>query len=157
MKNLLVLFVLGLFIVACGGNTDQSDNSAATDQPVEEAAPVDDGKGIGEIKSVTLNNPLDPDMVKRGKAIYEMKCAACHKLTAMRVVGPGWLGLTEKRKPEWIMNMTTNVDVMLEKDPEARELLKQCLVRMPNQNVSIGDARDILEFMFAIDGQEVGS
>ena len=34
------------------------------------------------------------------------------------------------------MNMITNVDMMLEKDPEAQKLLEQCLVRMPNQNVS---------------------
>ena len=44
------------------------------------------------------------------------------------------------------MNMITNVDVMLEKDPEAQKLLQLCSTRMPNQNVSIGDARDILEF-----------
>ena len=85
-----------------------------------------------------------------------MKCAACHKLTDQRVVGPGWKGLTEKRTPEWIMNMTLNVDVMLEQDPVAQELLKECLVRMPNQNLSMEDARDVLEFMYANDGKAVG-
>lgn len=90
-------------------------------------------------------------MIKRGEAIYEMKCASCHKLSGARVVGPSWEGLTEKRKPEWIMNMITNVDVMLEEDPTAQKLLEECLTRMPNQNVSIGDARDILEFMYSID------
>jgi DNA recombination-dependent growth factor C len=74
----------------------------------------------------------------------------------MRVVGPGWKGITEKRKPEWIMNMTLNIDVMLEEDAEARELLKECLVRMPNQNLSNEDARDVLEFMYANDGKAVG-
>ncbi|MEZ4965773.1 MAG: hypothetical protein R2791_11060 [Saprospiraceae bacterium] len=44
-----------------------------------------------------------------------MKCAACHKLDDMRVVGPGWKDVTKRRKPEWIMNMVTNVDVMLER------------------------------------------
>jgi hypothetical protein len=83
-----------------------------------------------------------------------MKCAACHRLDETRVVGPGWEGLTEKRKPEWIMNMITNVEVMLEKDKEAQDLLQLCLTRMPNQNVSIGDARDVLEFMRKNDGVE---
>ena len=49
------------------------------------------------------------------------------------------------------------INVMLEKDPTARELLKQCLVRMPNQNLSETEARNVLEFMYANDGQEVGS
>jgi len=119
-------------------------------------APADDGKGIGEITEVKLNDPLDAGMVQRGQAIFDMKCSACHKLTDQRVVGPGWKGLTERRKPEWIMNMVTNVDVMLDKDPAAQEMLKQCLVRMPNQNLSVGDARDVLEFAFSNDGKPVG-
>ena len=95
-------------------------------------------------------------MVASGKAIYEMKCQACHKLSDKRVVGPGWKGLTEKRKPEWIMNMVMNVEEMLKEDPTAKDLLKQCLVRMPNQNLTEQDSRDVLEFMFSLDGQEVG-
>lgn len=156
MKKYAVLLLgLSLLLSACGGNSNQttetnSENAANSSS----AAPVSDGKGIGEIKSVTLNSPLKADMVARGQAIYDMKCAACHKLDNMRVVGPGWKGITDKRKPEWIMNMITNVEVMLDKDPEAQALLEECLTRMPNQNVSIGDARDILEFMFSNDGKK---
>ena len=146
-KHLALLLGLGIFLSACGGNSNQT-----TDQTTEKApAPAVSDKGIGEIKSVTLNSPLKPDMVAKGQAIYDMKCAACHKLDEMRVVGPGWKGLTERRKPEWIMNMITNVEVMLDKDPAAQALLEECLTRMPNQNVSVGDARDILEFMYSID------
>ena len=155
MKKLIVLLGIAGLVFACG---NQSNNASAEGPPPKSMVadePVDDGKGIGEIKNVTLNDPLKADMVAKGKAIYEMKCAACHKLTDMRVVGPGWKGVTERRSPEWIMNMTTNVDVMLEKDPAARALLEECLVRMPNQNLSIGDARDVLEFMYANDGQAV--
>ncbi len=57
-----------------------------------------------------------------------------------RVVGPGWKDVTTRREPHWIMNMITNVDMMLEKDPEAQKLLEQCLVRMPNQNLSKDEA-----------------
>ena len=113
----------------------------------------DDGKGFGEIKNVVLNNPLDAEWIAAGKNIYELKCAACHKLTDQRVVGPGWKGITSKRTPEWIMNMTLNVDVMLAEDPTARELLKECLVRMPNQNLSMEDARSVLEFMYENDAK----
>lgn len=111
-------------------------------------------KGLGAVKTVTLKTPLELDRVGRGLAIYEMKCSACHKLTDQRVVGPGWKDITKRRQPEWVMNMITNVDVMLEKDPEAQKLLELCLMRMPNQNMSIGDARDVLEFMRQNDGEK---
>lgn len=149
-KHLALLVGLGIFLSACGGNSNQTADQTSEKAP----APAVSDKGIGEIKSVTLNNPLKPDMVAKGQAIYDMKCAACHKLDEMRVVGPGWKGLTERRKPEWIMNMITNVEVMLDKDPAAQALLEECLTRMPNQNVSVGDARDILEFMLSNDGKK---
>jgi cytochrome c len=154
MKYLSSILAL-LLLAACGGNESSQGAPGQAPQSMVKPARTDDGKGIGEITSVSLNDPLDATMVNKGTAIYEMKCAACHKLTAQRVVGPGFLGVTERRKPEWIMNMVTNVEVMLEEDPAARAMLKECLVRMPNQNLSIGDARDVLEFLYANDGQPV--
>jgi hypothetical protein len=76
-------------------------------------------------------------------------------LNDQRVVGPGWENITNIRRPEWIMNMITNVDVMLAEDPTAQKLLEECLVRMPNQGLSVGDARDVLEFMRKNDMEKV--
>ena len=87
-------------------------------------------------------------MIAKGKAIYDMKCSACHKLSGKRVVGPGFTGVTERRKPEWIMNMITNTDAMLDEDPVAQKMFEECLTRMPNQNVSLEDARSIVEFLY---------
>lgn len=156
MKLFLTTLISIFLLFSCGDNATNDTNGSSSSTKTE-ATPPNDGKGIGETTSVTLNNPLVPSMVESGKAIYEMKCAACHKLTSQRVVGPGWAGVTTKRKPEWIMNMTTNIEVMLEEDPEARELLKECLVRMPNQNLSVDDARNVLEFMFENDAQKAGA
>ncbi len=142
MKKYIIAAALGMVLIACGGSGDEAGPKKKS---------FNEGKGIGVIKEVQLNDPLDQAMVKKGRAIYDMKCAACHKLTSQRVVGPGWAGITDRRKPEWIMNMITNVEIMLEQDPEARKLLEECLTRMPNQNVSIGDARDILEFIYQND------
>lgn len=41
---------------------------------------------------------------------------------------------------------------MIDKDPELQAQLEICLVRMPNQNLSEEDARNILEFMRKNDG-----
>ena len=148
--------VLGslFFLAACGGSGNASDAKGPPSYTQEEKKATADPKGIGEVKHVELNNPLNQDMISSGKGIYEMKCAACHKLSDKRVVGPGWMGVTERREPEWIMNMTTNVEVMLADDPVAREMLKECLVQMPNQNLTVADAREVLEFMYDNDTKE---
>ncbi|MBY0435541.1 MAG: cytochrome c [Cyclobacteriaceae bacterium] len=155
MKKLIAVAGI-IFLFSCA--PDKSKNAEEfPSQPAKSAVEEvisDPTKGLGAVKNVTLKIPLEKDRVDRGLAIYEMKCSACHKLTDQRVVGPGWKDVTKKRKPEWIMNMITNVDVMLEKDPEAQKLLELCLMRMPNQNMSIGDARDVLEFMRQNDGEK---
>ncbi|MCB0573864.1 MAG: cytochrome c [Saprospiraceae bacterium] len=153
MKTLYgVLLTLLFLLYSCGAKEGKTPTSSVPVTP--ESQMLAEGKGVGEVKNVELTTPLDAERVSRGKSIYDMKCAACHKLDDMRVVGPGWKDVTKRRKPEWIMNMVTNVDVMLEKDEEAQKLLQLCLTRMPNQNVSIGDARDVLEFMRANDGEQ---
>ena len=156
MKSKLILFTLCLFLLSCGGSgteTSSSSSKPGSPPPKQEApkAKADNGKGVGEIKKVVLNDPLNEEWIAQGKSVYELKCSACHKLSDKRVVGPGWKGLTSVRKPEWIMNMITNVEVMLDEDPTAQKLLEECLTRMPNQNVSVEDARSILEFMIAND------
>ena len=151
----IFLISIASFAFSCAPDKPKSSEEfpdhPATESSVEEII-NDPTKGLGAVKNVTLKTPLELDRVGRGLAIYEMKCSACHKLTDQRVVGPGWKDVTTRRQPEWIMNMITNVDVMLDKDPEAQKMLELCLMRMPNQNVSIGDARDVLEFMRQNDG-----
>lgn len=156
MKTIKLLIVLGLVAIVFACVPDKPVNTEEKPDINKSAveAITDPTKGIGAVKNVTLNTPLEQDRIKRGLAIYEMKCQACHKLDETRVVGPGWKDVTKKRKPEWIMNMITNVDVMLDQDPEAQKLLELCLMRMPNQNMSIGDARDVLEFMRQNDGEK---
>ena len=153
MKNLIIF--LAVVLASCAPDKPKNtEEYPDTKQSAPEAVLTDPTKGIGAVKNVTLKSPLEQERISRGLAIYEMKCSACHKLDETRFVGPGWKGVTKMRKPEWIMNMITNVDVMLDKDEEAQKLLELCLTRMPNQNVSIGDARDILEYMRQNDGEK---
>jgi cytochrome c1 len=157
MKKLFSLIILLGMLTSCGNEKpkEKAEGDAYGDYEAAETPKKGaDGKGIGQVTQVTLNTPLEQERIGRGKAVYEMKCQACHKLDDQRVVGPGWKGVTQRRKPEWIMNMITNVEVMLDQDPEAQKLLELCLTRMPNQNVSVGDARDILEFMRQNDGEK---
>jgi mono/diheme cytochrome c family protein len=163
MKKSFSFILISIFIAACGPDKPKATTENEDTESYESIhgseknaveANIAEGKGIGQVKEVTLNTPLEQERIGRGKAIFEMKCQACHRLDDQRVVGPGWKDVTKRRKPEWIMNMITDIDVMLDKDPEAQKLLELCLTRMPNQNVSIGDARDVLEFMRQNDGEK---
>src|SRR5690349_14283065 len=116
MKNVLLITIVSLMFAACGPDKpkeETEDESTAYNEMDQKenavAKNANAGKGIGQVKQVTLNTPLEQERIPRGKAIYEMKCQGCHKLDEQRVVGPGWKDVTKKRKPEWIMNMITNV------------------------------------------------
>lgn len=137
-----------LFIISCqqpSGVKITDAKETPREQPEVHGTEVKPG-------DVTLTTPLDQQLVTAGKSTYELKCLSCHKLTDERLVGPGWSGVTKRREPHWVMNMITNVEMMLETDPEAQKLLEQCLVRMPNQNISKEESRQVLEFMRSNDG-----
>lgn len=100
-------------------------------------------KGIGPITSITLGD-IDDALVAKGKEIYKTNCTACHKMKK-KYIGPALKGVTERRSPEWIMNMIMNPEEMVEKDPIAMKLLAEYSAPMANQNISEEDARAILE------------
>lgn len=158
-KSLVIKAVLAtgvIFFIACNSEK-KSEESTSKDTTTTDVKPVEQPEVHGtEVKAgeIKYETPLNAAWVAHGKGIYELKCASCHKLTEERLVGPGWKGVTKRREPEWIMNMITNVDMMLETDPEAQKLLEQCMVRMPNQNVSRDDGRQIMEFMRSNDGEK---
>lgn len=111
------------------------------------AAAEDDGKGVGPVTSVEVGEGIDEALAANGKSIFEGKCSACHQLSDQKVVGPGLAGVTERRKPEWVMNMIINPEQMTKEDPTAKKLLAEHLTQMTNQNVNEQDARAILEFL----------
>ena len=139
-------------LVACVDKTPSKKESLDT-QELTKNQTEEHGTEV-KTGDIQLTHPLNAQWVTEGKGIYELKCQACHKLTDEKLVGPGWKGVTQKRKPEWIINMITNVDMMLEKDPEAQKLLEECLVRMPNQNLTKDEARKVLEFQRNNDGEK---
>lgn len=108
------------------------------------------GKGVGPVQSVQLG-PLDLSLAEKGKAVFEQKCSACHRFEE-RFVGPPLKGVTQRRSPEWVMNMILNPVEMTQKDPQAKELLATYLTQMTFQNVSQEEARALLEYFRQLDG-----
>jgi hypothetical protein len=145
-----IVITTSLLVFSCSEGP-KKDPAPIDIQDLTKNQPETHGTELKE-SDITLTTPLDQAMVATGKASYELKCMSCHRLTEEKLVGPGWKGVTQKRQPLWIMNMITNVDMMLETDAEAQKLLEQCLVRMPNQNINKDEARNVLEFMRNNDG-----
>lgn len=159
MKRVLFLAVIWATITACGGDSQPKDNpyvmqggSPEAKAAANENPSYDPERGEGKFTKVDISPTLDAAMADKGQKVYEVKCNSCHKLTEEKLVGPGWKGVTTRRKPEWIMNFVTNTDKMLDKDPAAQAQLEICLVRMPNQNLTDDDARSLYEFMRKNDG-----
>ena len=88
--------------------------------------------------------PSKPFHHEKGKEIFKANCTACHKFEK-RVVGPPLAGVTQRRSPEWIMNMILNPENMVANDPDAKALLEEYLSPMANQNLTEEEARAILE------------
>jgi mono/diheme cytochrome c family protein len=142
-----------IWLTSCGGEGVKKDETPVDVQELAKDQPEVHGTELKE-GDITISTPLDQTMVSTGKSTYELKCQSCHRLTGEKLVGPGWKEVTKRRQPVWIMNMITNVEMMLEKDPEAQKLLELCMVRMPNQNISKDEARQVLEYMRSNDGEK---
>lgn len=107
-------------------------------------------RGIGPIKKVEIG-PLDKQLAQKGAEIFREKCTACHKYEE-RYVAPPLKGVTERRSPEFIMNMIINPEEMAKKNPTVRALLAEYMTQMTNQNINEQDARALLEHLREIDG-----
>lgn len=149
MKRIVIIIwalLTALYLSACNDG-DQKKKEVKYVQ-VHNTDDYDPQRGEGKYdESNVVLGSIDPALAKKGENISASKCYSCHKLSDERLVGPGWAGVTERRKPYWILNFITNPDPMIEKDPEVQAQLELCLIRMPNQNLSEDEATAILEFM----------
>jgi mono/diheme cytochrome c family protein len=162
MKKSLIIVTVAFTSVlfACGGGTDKKaegntpETTSTSETPAASSGnpDYDPNRGEGKFKNVEIPATLDKAKADAGEKVYSVKCSGCHKLTEERLVGPGFTGVTSRHSADWIMNFVTNTDVMINKDPKAQALLEICLVRMPNQNLSDEDARNVYEFQRKNDG-----
>lgn len=158
MKKLILstLALISIFILtSCGGQSEADKIRERTikkpvaeeksDVPASERITLDN-KGVGPIKSITLSETIDNEMVERGKTLFETNCSACHKVDK-RFIGPSPKGIMKRRSPEWIMNMILEPQMMVEQDRCAKDLLVEFNgAAMANQNMTEDQARDILEY-----------
>jgi mono/diheme cytochrome c family protein len=85
-----------------------------------------------------------------GSQLFATKCSACHKI-AERYIGPALTGVTQRRQPEWIVNMILNPENMIQQDPAAKALLAEYLAPMANQHLTQPEAESILAYFLQND------
>ena len=181
MKNSLYFLTLCLLLAACkkdqsdqvaqSPTTPESTTAAAPPPPTTSPAPtsprpINNEKKVlkpkppnmpdepVELKGVNLTTPLIQYMVRKGKKVYEEKCVGCHSLDGRRLEASTFQGITEKRAPEWIMNLTTGVQMKLADSKREQSQLEKCYTRQPGQRLNIEQSRDVLEYLRSNDGVE---
>ena len=144
--KVLALSLVIAFMSSCGDSKKGNEAAPKEKEEVIKEVVVDpmQDKGIGPITSISLAD-IDDSLVATGEELFKSKCSACHKITK-RFVGPPLAGVTERRTPEWIMNMILNPEIMVEKNAEAKKLLAEYLSPMANQGLTEAEARAILEY-----------
>lgn len=141
-KGTALLLMVALMCAACSEG-EPRDAAHADEANGLTAAQLTNG--IGPVSELELG-PLDATLAAKGAEIFVLKCSACHKQDA-RYVGPALGGVLERRAPAYVMNMVLNPAEMVERHPDARKLLAEYMVAMPNQNMTREEARAIVEYL----------
>ncbi len=152
--------ILGITMSGCGSENEGGAEGApaGTTEQVEKAEGEGESGanpfGVGPIQEeMNLPSEIDEQLAAKGEEIFKAKCTACHKIEE-KYVGPPIKGVTERRRPEWIMNMILAPEKMIQQDPVAKQLvLEYNGAIMANQGLTEEEARAVLEYFRKIDAQ----
>lgn len=141
-----------VFLQACGGGESSNENSSAQSSVQQESGLTEFEleHGIGPVKEEVELGEFDPELAAQGKEVYEAKCTACHK-PHERYIGPASDEILDRRSPTYIMNMIMNPDEMTKKHPEGKKMMQEYMAPMPFQNVTVEQARAIVEYFRTLD------
>jgi len=155
-KHLTVFMIISLFTllqIGCGGDTKESNTSNESQSMINNNSGLSEWElenGFGPVKKKLNLGPIDNTMAAEGEKLFESKCATCHKLDE-RYTGPAQRNVLQRVTPEFFMNTVLNPDENLQKHPHSQKMLAEYLTKMTNQNVTIKDARALLEFFRVLD------
>ncbi len=142
-SGILLTLVIGLLI------------SCSSSRTTNESGEEKEEKSL--VGYVELNDPLEEDLISVGSKIFNEKCSKCHTLDTTKFFVPSFAGITNRRTPEWIMNMILNVDLMVEEDSIAHALWMEHGIKMPEPQLTVEEARSMLEFFRKNDLVHVGT
>lgn len=161
-------FIFTISLISCGGSEEKKEEkqlqigSKQTKEVKKETQSTEtkskeydlSNNGVGPVKSLELPESIDEAMVATGAELFKNKCTACHKPNK-KFIGPAPAGILKRRSPAWVMNMILNPDEMVQKDPDAKQLLiENNGSPMANQSLTEEEARAILEYFRTLEEAE---
>lgn len=148
--QIILMALTVLFFTACGGESSEQDTGDTAQTNEQGLTEFELEHGIGPVTEVVELGELDPQLAAQGKEVYEAKCTACHKPNE-RYIGPASDEILDRRSPTYIMNMIMNPDEMTKKHPEGIKMMQEYMAPMPYQNVTVEQARAIVEYFRTLD------
>jgi protein SCO1 len=126
-------------------------------------SPFDEPKTLAWILGYSLAN-IKPDRnanqvnysgatslpkMSKGEDLFRFRCSACHSLGNEDGLGPGLLGVTQRRDKAWLARWIKTPDKLLaEKDPIAIELYNRYnKILMPNLRLNDSDVEALISYM----------
>jgi len=85
-----------------------------------------------------------------GGALFKAKCAACHRVDAKRVVGPGLEGINEKRSREWLVSWIKDSQALIASgDADAISIFEEYnkVAMMPFSDLSDAEIVALLDYI----------
>jgi len=154
MKRLLTT-ALALALVAalagCGGSSrpgagsDQTTSgtpsvSTPPSGAMPDKSPLDQGPRAAE------QGPPDAAAAAEGEKLFATKgCSACHAF-GRRLTCPDLAGVTHRRTAQWMQSQILHPEVMTKSDPISHALFAQFALQMPNQHLTEGEAKAVIEY-----------
>ncbi len=132
---LLVILAVALNVAACGGKKQ-------ADEPLSEQELK---KGIGPIEHVQLG-PINPQLVRQGEQIFRSQCMKCHMLD-QKILAPPLRDVTNRRSPEFIMNIILNPNANVMRHPALRKYHEEFTTYMTDTGLDSTASRKVLEYL----------
>ena len=141
MWRYAITIILTFALISCGGDQKREySNAPLTDKQIRH--------GIGPIDTVNIG-PIDQQLVNRGQRIFRAECMKCHTLDKS-VLGPALRDITERRTPEFIMNMTLNPQENVMRHPVLQKYHQQFNQYMTDVGLDSSSARAVLEYLRSV-------
>lgn len=83
-----------------------------------------------------------------GEAIYNQRCAVCHSIGGGRMAGPDLKDVDARYPEQWLIEFTQSAKRLIDAgDAQAKKLLGEYKIVMPDQNLSAQEVKAVLVYI----------
>ncbi len=141
-SSLILVFAFALFTIM--GMTVKVQTASAF------GLEKDSVKTVKKVEVKKEAAPIDKKLANEGKAIFNSKCFACHKLDG-KLVGPPLRNITKTLSNEYLTKYLTHTTEMQKTDPRLKKLIKEYNgVIMPDQSLSKKQVAAVIEYFESV-------